>query len=106
MKKLLVLLLLSVWAIPNISVAKAQERVTLEGMVVLRDSQEPIAYAHVLIKELNLWGFSDDKGKFSISGIIPGLYTLEATSLGYQKVTYPVTLQKKPRQQHICKILG
>jgi len=93
-KKLLVLLLLSVWAIPNISVAKAQERVTLEGMVVLRDSQEPIAYAHVLIKELNLWGFSDDKGKFSISGIIPGLYTLEATSLGYQKVTYPVTLQK------------
>lgn len=94
MKKLLVLLLLSVWIIPKISFASAQDRVTLDGTVVLRDSGEPVAYAHVLIKELNLWGFSNEKGNFTIKGIIPGSYTLEATSLGYQKFTLPVTLEK------------
>ncbi|MDP3451687.1 MAG: TonB-dependent receptor [Bacteroidales bacterium] len=94
MKKLLVLMLLSVWIIPKISVASAQERVTLEGVITLFESQEPIPFAHVTIKELNLWGFSNDKGLFKISGIIPGNYTLEATSLGYQKYTLPVALQR------------
>jgi hypothetical protein len=87
-------MLLSVWIIPKISVASAQERVTLEGTITLFESKESIPFAHVTIKELNLWGFSDDKGLFKISGIIPGSYTLEATCLGYQKYTLPVTLQK------------
>ena len=87
-------MLLFVWIIPKISIASAQERVTLNGKVTLQGSQEPIPYAQVLIKELNLWGFSDDKGLFKITGIIPGTYTLEANSLGYQKFVMPVTLQK------------
>ncbi len=87
-------MLLSVWIVPKISVAQAQERVTLEGTITLFESKEPIPFAHVTIKELNLWGFSNDKGLFKISGIIPGSYTLEATCLGYQKYTLPVALQK------------
>lgn len=87
-------MLLSVWIIPKISVAQAQERVTLEGIITLFQSKEPIPFAHVTIKELNLWGFSNEKGQFKISGIIPGNYTLEATCLGYQKYTLPVAIQK------------
>ncbi len=80
--------------IPKNSVASAQERVKLEGVVNVHGSMEPVPYAQVLIKELSLWGFSDDEGKFSISGIIPGKYTLEVVSLGYQTITLPVTLEK------------
>ena len=87
-------MLLSVWIIPKDSFAQAQERVTLEGTITLFESKEPIPFAHVTIKELNLWGFSNEKGLFRISGIIPGSYTLEATCLGYQKYTLPVALQK------------
>jgi len=88
------MLLLSAGLLANFSRATAQERVTLEGKVTLYGSEETIPYAQVLIKELNVWGFSDDKGLFKISGIIPGSYTLEATSLGYQKMSIPVTLNK------------
>ncbi|MFA6759039.1 MAG: TonB-dependent receptor [Bacteroidales bacterium] len=87
-------MLLFVWIIPKVSFAGAQERVTLDGKVTELVSQEPIPYAQVLIKELNIWGFSDDKGLFKISGIIPGAYTLEVKSLGYQKFEMPITLQK------------
>lgn len=87
-------MLLFVWIIPKNSVASAQERVTLDGKVTEQVSLEPIPYAQVLIKELNLWGFSDDKGVFKITGIIPGTYTLEVNSLGYQKFVMPITLQK------------
>jgi hypothetical protein len=87
-------MLLSAWIIPKVSVANAQERVKLEGVVTVRESEEPVPYAQVLIKELSLWGFSNDEGKFSISGIIPGTYTLEVVSLGYQTITLPVTLDK------------
>lgn len=88
------MLLLSAVLLANFSRATAQERVSLEGKVTLYGSEETIPYAQVLIKELNVWGFSDDKGIFKISGIIPGSYTLEATSLGYQKMSIPVTLNK------------
>lgn len=94
MKKLLVLLLLSIVIVSKSSYALAQERVALDGKVMLKESQEPIPYAHVFIKELNLWGFSNDQGLFKISGIIPGTYTLEATALGYQKFSMPVTIEK------------
>ncbi|MFA6770241.1 MAG: carboxypeptidase-like regulatory domain-containing protein, partial [Bacteroidales bacterium] len=87
-------MLLFVWIIPKTSVASAQERVTLNGKITLKSSQEAIPYAQVLIKELNLWGFSDDNGLFRITGIIPGTYTLEVNSLGYQRFVMSVVLQK------------
>ena len=87
-------MLLSAWIIPTLAVASAQERITLAGTVTLHGSEEPIPYAQVSIKELNLWGFSDDKGRFEIKGIIPGNYTLEAVSLGYQKISLPIRLQR------------
>lgn len=93
-KKILVLLLLSVWMIPPVSFAQGQKRYTLEGKVTLFGSEEPIPYANVCVKELNLWGFTDVDGKFMIKGILPGSYTLEATSLGYQSVKMPVTISK------------
>lgn len=80
--------------IPPVSFAQGQKKYTLEGKVTTFGTDEPIATASVIIKELNVWGFSDDKGLFKISDIIPGTYTLEAYVLGYQKISMPVTINK------------
>ncbi|MEN6618516.1 MAG: TonB-dependent receptor [Rikenellaceae bacterium] len=87
-------MLLSIWMIPPVSFAQGQKKYTVEGKVTLYGTNEPIPYVNVLIKELNVWGSSDANGVFKISGIIPGTYTLEATSLGYQKFALPVTITK------------
>ncbi len=64
-----------------------QKRHTIEGKVVIEGTSEPIPYVNVLLKELNLWAFTDTDGTFKITGIIPGKYTLEVSSLGYRKLT-------------------
>lgn len=93
MKKLLVLLLLSLLIIP-VSFAQGQKKYTLEGKVTLSGTEEPIPYANVLIKELNLWAFTNADGSFKIVGILPGTYNLEASSLGYQKTVFQVKIIK------------
>ncbi len=80
--------------IPPVSFAQGQKKYTIEGKVTLYGTTEPIPYVNILIKELNVWGSSDAKGNFKIAGVIPGTYTLEATSLGYQKFSLPVTITK------------
>jgi len=85
---------LSIWIISPQVFAQGQAKYTLSGKVTLYGTDEPIPYVNVLIKELNVWGSSDVNGVFKIQGIIPGAYTLEANSLGYQKITFPVTVSK------------
>lgn len=80
--------------IPPVSFAQGQKKYTIEGKVTLYGTNEPIPYVNILIKELNIWGSSDMKGLFKISGVIPGTYNLEATSLGYQKFLLSVTITK------------
>jgi hypothetical protein len=91
-KKFLVVLLLSILIIPNLSFAQGQKKYFIEGTVTLSGTSEPIPYANVLIKELNLWASTSADGKFKIPGILPGSYTLEVSSLGYQKVAIPVKI--------------
>jgi len=65
---------------------------TLEGKVTLSGSNAPIAFVQVFIKELAVWGISNEDGNFKISGIIPGTYILEASLLGFQKFSTTLTI--------------
>ncbi len=85
---------LSIWIISPQLLAQGQQKYTLEGKVTLFGTDEPIPYVNVLIKELNVWGVSDANGAFKITGIIPGTHTLESSSLGYQTVKYPITVNR------------
>ena len=85
---------LSIWIISPQLLAQGQQKYTLEGKVTLFGTDEPIPYVNVLIKELNVWGVSDANGEFKITGIIPGTHTLESSSLGYQTVKYPITVNR------------
>jgi len=80
--------------IPPVSFAQGQKKYILEGKVTTYGTDEPVLSANVIIKELNVWGFSDEKGLFKITDIIPGTYTLEAYILGYQKISIPITISK------------
>ncbi|MDD2358782.1 MAG: carboxypeptidase-like regulatory domain-containing protein, partial [Thiovulaceae bacterium] len=92
MKKFLVILLLSLLIIPNVSFAQGQKKYSIEGTVTLFGTSEPIPYANVLIKELNQWSSTNAQGQFKIPGILPGSYTMEVSSLGYQTVNIPVKI--------------
>lgn len=72
--------------VPILSFAQGQKKFSVEGSVTLYGTSEPIPYANVVIKELNLWGITNSEGKFKINGVLSGSYTFEVSSLGYQKI--------------------
>lgn len=94
MKRILVLLLLSVWMIPLVLYGQGQKKYSLEGKVLVYGSEEPIPYAQVLITELNVWGTTGPDGGFKIEGILPGAYSLETYALGYERYALPVKITK------------
>jgi hypothetical protein len=65
---------------------------TLKGKVLDKD-ENPVQNAAVYIRELAQGIATDDRGEFQIS-IKSGTYTFDFTSLGYEKKTLPVTIDK------------
>ncbi len=47
---------------------------------------EPMIGVNVLVKEMSVGSVSDNEGEYIISNIPPGVYTIEATYIGYTKV--------------------
>ncbi len=69
-------------------------RFSVSGSVREVDSNNPVVFATVVIKELNMWATTDNKGLFAIRGVLPGSYTLEVSSMGYVTYTIPVTIRR------------
>lgn len=61
----------------------SQQLMTLTGQVSLEDGSAG-AGANVLLKNTGLASLTDGEGRFSISGIQPGDYTIVATMVGYK----------------------
>ena len=57
----------------------------IRGVVRSQESKEVIVGANVLVEEIRIGCVSDTAGRFSISGISAGTYTIEATMLGFKK---------------------
>ncbi len=75
-------------------VESTQSRFSISGSVREAGTLEPVVFATVVIKELNMWSTTDSKGLFAIKGILPGRYTMEVASMGYVTYTIPVTIQR------------
>ncbi|MCB9383989.1 MAG: TonB-dependent receptor [Bryobacterales bacterium] len=54
----------------------AQSTARLSGTVTMRESNEPLHGASVMITELGKSAFTDDEGHYEIDGIPPGTYTV------------------------------
>lgn len=80
---LLFLLLLSA-----ISVLPAQTY-KIQGTVIDKQTRKPLEFVNVLIVGLNSGASTDTNGTFTIEQVPPGIYRLQASSLGYKTVLTP-----------------
>ncbi len=67
---------------------------TLQGRV-LDASGEPIPFANIYIPEANFGSSSDFHGRYSLRGLKPGLYTVQATAMGYERREQVIDLSKE-----------
>ena len=86
------MLLLAGVCIPLGVRAQAPKKVSIEGTVTEYNTKEPIAGCVVSIPTLELWVVTDAKGRFRMPSVTTGSYTIEATCLGYEPLSYKVTV--------------
>lgn len=60
----------------------APEVATVRGNVQRGDTGVPIAHASILVRETSATARTDDQGQFVLTGLTPGLYTLQISAYG------------------------
>ncbi|NQV18271.1 MAG: TonB-dependent receptor [Armatimonadetes bacterium] len=78
-KPILVILILLV----SITTAFAD---TLMGQILSEENEKPIPSVVVKIRDLNLFAYTDDEGKFFFKDLKPGEYSISIKRIGYQKI--------------------
>ena len=73
--------MLAAFAALSVATANAQ---TIKGVVTDADNGEPIIGATIKVKETSKAAVTDMDGKYSITGLTTGRYTIEASYIGYQ----------------------
>ena len=58
----------------------------ISGKIINNSENEPMIGVNILIKEIGIGSVSDNEGEYIISNIPPGVYTIEATYIGYTKI--------------------
>ena len=59
----------------------------ISGKIINNSENEPMIGVNILIKEMGIGSVSDNEGEYIISNIPPGVYTIEATYIGYTKLS-------------------
>ena len=72
----------------------AQEKITVNGVIINAESKQPILYANVAFPELGIGTSSNEKGEFTIRNVPVGSYTFAVTYVGYKEYSIRVTLKK------------
>ena len=65
---------------------------SITGLVIDADTHQPLIGANVMLIETELGCASDTDGKFSISNIPVGSYTVSISMIGYESVSRSMTL--------------
>ncbi len=72
----------------------AQEKITVNGVIINAESKQPILYANVAFPELGIGTSSNEKGEFTIRNVPVGSYTFAVTYVGYKEYSIRVTIKK------------
>ena len=70
------------------------QHVNVAGKVVDNDTQQPVEFASVLIKDNGLWAVTDAKGRFTIKNVPKGKAVLTVQCLGYSTRALPLDIQR------------
>ncbi len=65
----------------------AGETGKIAGVVKDKQSGEPLLGVNVIIKGTTMGAATDEEGKYYIINVPPGTYTLQASAIGYHKIT-------------------
>ena len=77
--------------------ARSQKEVTVAGSVTDKN-MNPVAGASVYLLNTNLATFSDKAGKFRLSRIVAGKYTVQVTAVGYASLRKPLVFTENNEQ--------
>lgn len=85
--------LVYVWLLAvSASIARAQTG-AVTGRVTDADTGEPLPGVNVVVEELATGAATDVEGRYTISGLRPGTYTLRASFVGYEDQTQAVAVR-------------
>jgi TonB-linked SusC/RagA family outer membrane protein len=68
---------------------RAQQAGSVTGTVTNRQTGQPLAGAQVFLQNTRFGQVTDANGRFSMTGVLPGNYTLVAQFLGYAEMRQP-----------------
>ncbi len=86
MIRVLTLFLLSFGIILNVA---AQRTHTIKGKVIDKNSRQPLEFINILLIGQDMGAVTDATGEYTIDEVKPGIYKLQASSIGYKTVTTP-----------------
>lgn len=87
MQKVILLFFVLIFYFTNSNLTYSQSTGKIMGRVTDAQTGEGISFANVLIEGTTLGAASDVEGNFVILNIAPGVYSVTASFIGYQKVT-------------------
>ena len=83
-KNVLLLLLLGL-----LTTVSAQPTHRIKGTVIDKASRQPLEFINVLVLGLGRGGVTDAEGHFNIGEVPPGIYSLQASAVGYKIILTP-----------------
>lgn len=84
------------------AVANAQTGI-IKGRVTDKINNEPVAFATLLLEGTTIGANSDENGNYEITGLVPGLYNVKASFVGFNELTiYEIQVtNSKPSEVNI-----
>lgn len=67
---------------------------SISGIILEKETTAPVIGANILVNETGSGTASDEFGAFSLTGLNPGNYTLNISSIGFKDITIPVEVQE------------
>lgn len=86
MKKIISLIIFVLVALSTV----AQQKHSIKGIVIDKGKREPISFASIGIYGTGQGAVTDSVGKFNIQNVVPGIYRLQISAVGYNTVLTPI----------------
>lgn len=77
---------------------------SLQGKIISKTNNEPLAFGHVVLVGKNLSVYSDEKGGFFIEKIPYGDYFLQVSYIGYQAQTIEINIDNSSQKKLIIEM--
>jgi hypothetical protein len=76
------------WVLLTPFLSLQAQKATIKGKVTDALTNQPIPFANILLLGTDMGTVTDDNGDYEITGLVPGLYSVQASFLGYEDQTF------------------